>query len=218
MKRGLRSAKWRAILLGCAAAALGAGLLLALALGGGHIGVNSRADDRSSASEPEPVLVPGTPAAFRYLVNQRSNRCGMRPAELERFPPTQHLQGSCCDPMDQSTYEWQVKAIRSYAFTAQIPRDPYDVPASLARRLLDYDKTIRLTAAQQATYDRAMRMSREKGPCCCHCWRWNAFRGMSKYLIARPHWTASRVALIIDDVEGCGGRDAPPSLPSPATT
>src|SRR5205823_327240 len=83
--------------------------------GGGHIGVNSRADDRSSASEPEPVFVPGTPAAFRYLVNQRSNRCGMRPAELESFPPTQHLQGSCCDPMDQSTYEWQVKALRSYS-------------------------------------------------------------------------------------------------------
>ncbi len=28
----------------------------------------------------------------------------------------------------------------------------------------------------------------------------------------------SKVALIIDDVEGCGGRDAPPRLPSPAAT
>src|SRR5437764_703617 len=112
MKRALRSAKRPAVLLGCAALALGAGLLLALSLGGGHR-VNSRAGDRPSASEPEPVLVPGTPAAFRYLVNQRSNRCGMRPAELERYPPTEHLQGSCCEPMDQSTYEWQVKALRS---------------------------------------------------------------------------------------------------------
>jgi hypothetical protein len=41
---------------------------------------------------------------------------------------------------------------------------------------------------------------------------------MSKYLIARRHWTASAVALIIDDVQGCGGKGTPPSLPSQTTT
>jgi hypothetical protein len=45
-----------------------------------------------------------------------------------------------------------------------------------------------------------MAMSNEKGPYCCHCWRWTALEGMSKYLIARRHWTASAVALVIDDV------------------
>ena len=79
--------------------------------------------------------------------------------------------------MDMSTYEWQVKALRRYATIPQIPRDPYDVPVAFARRLLHYDKSIHLSASQQATYDRAMGMSREKGPCCCHCWRWTAFQG-----------------------------------------
>jgi hypothetical protein len=114
--------------------------------------------------------------------------------------------------MDMSTYEWQVKALHRDAAIPQIPRDPYDVSVAFARRLLLYDKSIHLSAPQQATYDRAMGMSREKGPCCCHCWRWTAFRGMSKYLISRAHWTAPRVALVIDDVEGCGGKDQPPAL------
>jgi hypothetical protein len=166
----------------------------------------------------DPVAVAGTPAAFRHLSGQRSNRCALRSAELETYPPSQHLQGSCCDPMNQSTYEWQVKALRAYASIAQIPKDPYDVPVSLAQQLLHYNSSIRLAPHQQRTYDHAMQMSREHGPCCCRCWRWTAFRGMSKYLIARAHWTATQVALVIDDVEGCGGKDEPPSLPSRAAT
>lgn len=183
-------------------------------LSGGHSKATTTGAARSAASES--VLVSGTPAAFRYLSLQRSNRCGLTPAELETSPPAQHLQGTCCFPMDMSTYEWQVKALRRYASVEQIPRDPYDVPVSLAHRLLNYDKSIHLSARQQATYDRAMSMSREKGPCCCHCWRWTAFRGMSKYLIARQSWSAPHVALLIDDVQGCGGKDAPPSVPAQA--
>jgi hypothetical protein len=114
--------------------------------------------------------------------------------------------------MDLTTYEWQVKALRRYAATPQIPRDPYDVPVALGRTLLRYDSAIHLSARQQAIYAHAMEMSTEKGPCCCHCWRWSAFKGISKYLIARRHSTASAVALVIDDVEGCGGRGTPPSL------
>jgi hypothetical protein len=164
------------------------------------------------------ALIAGTPAAFGYLTAQRSNRCGLRPAELESSQSAQRLQGSCCFPMDMSTYAWQVKALRRDATISEIPRDPYDVPVALARRLLSYDKSIRLSPRQQATYDRAMSMSREKGPCCCHCWRWTAFRGMSKYLIARQSWSAPQVALLIDDVQGCGGKDAPPGVPAQAAT
>src|SRR5438128_919983 len=136
MKRALRPARRRALLIACAVLA-GVGALLIATLGGGHAKTATPGEVRPAAGNP--AIVAGTPAAFRYLSAQRSNRCGMRPAELERYPPTRHLQGSCCDPMDQSTYEWQVKALRSYAFTAQIPRDPYDVPISLARELLDDD-------------------------------------------------------------------------------
>ncbi len=192
------------------------GLVLILALSGGHTNATTTGKVRPAAVGP--ILIAGTPAAFSSLTAQRSNRCGLTPAELETSTPAQHLQGSCCFPMDMSTYEWQVKALSRYATIAQIPRDPYDVPVSVARRLLSYDKSIHLSARQQATYNRAMSMSREKGPCCCHCWRWTAFRGMSKYLIARASWSAPQVALLIDDVQGCGGKDAPPGVPSQATT
>lgn len=206
-----RKGKRRAILLACAAA-VAVGLALIAGLSSGHRNATTTGKVRAGAGDP--VLVAGAPAAFRYLTAQRSNRCGLTPAELESSPPAQHLQGSCCFPMDMSTYEWQVKALHRYAAIPQIPTDPYDVPVSAARGLLRYDKSIHLSARQQATYDRAMGMSREKGPCCCHCWRWTAFRGMSKYLIARAHWTASQVAILIDDVQGCGGKDTPPSLAS----
>jgi len=39
---------------------------------------------------------------------------------------------------------------------------------------------------------------------------------MSKYLIARAHWTASQVALVIDDLQGCGGKGTPPAIPGQA--
>jgi hypothetical protein len=41
---------------------------------------------------------------------------------------------------------------------------------------------------------------------------------MSKYLIARQSWSAPQVALLIDDVQGCGGKDAPPAVPAQAAT
>lgn len=190
--------------------------MLILALNGGHTKGTTAGKVRAAAGGP--VLIAGTPAAFGYLTAQRSNRCGLTPAELETLPPAQHLQGSCCFPMDMSTYEWQVQALHRDAGIRQIPSDPYDVPVSLARRLLRYDHAIHLSARQQTTYDRAMSMSREKGPCCCHCWRWSVFRGMSKYLIARTHYTAVQLALVIDDVEGCGGKDTPPDLHSQNAT
>ena len=203
-----------AVLIACVVAAgVGGGLIATL--GGSR--TSATAPNGGQPAARSPVLVAGTAAAFRRLATQRSNRCSLKPGELESYPPTQRLQGSCCEAMDHSTYEWQVKALRRYAFLAPIPRDPYDVPVSLARQLLHYDSSIHLTRAQGRTYDHAMQMSREHGPCCCRCWRWNAFRGMSTYLIAHAHWTAPKVALIIDDVEGCGGKDEPPRTPSLAT-
>jgi hypothetical protein len=202
----------RRLLLMVCAGAVGVALVLIATLSGGHRNVTPSGQLRPAVGPP--VLPAGTPAAFRYLTAQRSNRCGLTPGQLERSPPAGHLQGSCCFPMDLSTYEWQAQALRHYAAIPQIPRDPYDIPVALARRLLRYDRSIHLSARQQATYQQAMGMSSEKGPCCCHCWRWTAFEGLSKYFIARRHWTASAVALIIDDVEGCGGKGAPPSLPS----
>lgn len=149
--------------------------------------------------------VAGTRAAFVFLSRQTTNRCALQATQLLSMPSSGRLQGSCCSPMDEASYARQVRRLRGYANLADIPRDPYDIAASLAQRLLRYDRAISLSAAQRDVYRRAMRMTDEKGPCCCRCWRWDAFRGMAKRLIARRHWNAARLARVITAVDGCGG-------------
>lgn len=108
--------------------------------------------------------------------------------------------------MALSAYRTQVGGLAADRRIWQIPPDPYDVSVSLAKRLLVYERTIRLTAGQARTYRRAMRMSSLKGPCCCHCWRWDAFRGLSDYLIADRGWQTAQIARLTELLEGCGGR------------
>jgi hypothetical protein len=94
--------------------------------------------------------------------------------------------------------------------------DPYDVPVALAQRLLGFEKSIYLDGAQQATYDAAMTMTPDKGPCCCHCWRWDMTAGLARYLIVRSHWDAARVAEVVALTNGCGGSWEPASTTSAA--
>ena len=131
---------------------------------------------------------------FAFLARQTSNRCDLQPAALLAMPGGLRLQGSCCNAMNLTAYRTQLRALRSYGDIRQIPSDPYDVSAALAQRLLNYDASIRLSDAQARTYAEAMRMSPLKGPCCCRCWRWYAFRGLSKYLIAKRRWPATQIA------------------------
>ena len=49
-----------------------------------------------------------------------------------------------------------------------------------------------------------MKVAKENGPCCCHCWRWNAFEGQAKKLIARRKYTAPQVARLWGLEDGCG--------------
>lgn len=121
--------------------------------------------------------------------------------------------------MDEGTYRAQVDALRSYRGIRQIPRDPYDIAAGLAQQLLRYDQRIRLDAGDRATYRRAMSISRLQGPCCCRCWRWSAFRGLSRYLISQRGWRPPQLARLIDALDGCGGQHpatgrGPPGAPS----
>jgi len=160
--------------------------------------------------DPAPTMAAGGPGAgtaakFRLLAHQQSNRCSLMPGELMRYPPGRRLQGSCCAPMSLSRYQRQVAALRRYAGIPQIPPDPYDIPAGLAQRLTRYQEAVRLTAAQRSVYQAAMRLAPERGPCCCHCWRWDAFQGLSDYLISQRHWPAARLAALIGDLDGCGG-------------
>ena len=116
------------------------------------------------------------------------------------------LQGSCCSKMDFHRYAEQVEGLKKYSNIEQIPKDPYDISVSLAKELLDYDKDIQLTAEQQSIYDEAVKLSHEGGPCCCKCWRWDAFRGLAKYLITQHNFNAEQIAEVWDLSDGCGGK------------
>lgn len=123
------------------------------------------------------------------------------------MPEDARIQGSCCSAMDFDRYREQVEGLKKYADVPQVPSDPYDMPVKLAKELLEYDKTIQLTANQQIIYDRATQMADEKGPCCCRCWRWFAFEGQAKFLITEKNWSAQQIAELWGLEDGCGGSD-----------
>lgn len=151
------------------------------------------------------LLETGSQEKFRFLSNQRSNSCGLQAASILGYSSTERLQGSCCNPMDLHRYQEQVEGLKKYANISLIPNDPYDVPASLAKELFGYKDSIKLTATHQRVYDEAMKLSREGGPCCCKCWRWDAFEGQAKYLITKYNWTSQQIADVWDIEDGCGG-------------
>ncbi len=128
----------------------------------------------------------------------------MPASALYRMPRGSRLQGACCFPMDYGSYVRQVRQLKRYVAVAVIPRDPYDISVSLARRLIGYQR-IKLTHAQRLIYNRAVPLSETKGPCCCPCWRWTAFGGQAKYLITRLRYSSRQVATVWSLEEGCGG-------------
>jgi hypothetical protein len=143
-------------------------------------------------------------ARFTFLSHQTSNRCTLQPADVMRMAPTARLQGSCCAPMAYADYVKQIRGLNAYADVREIPHDPYNVEVRLAQRLFGFDKTYSLDTDQQAVYDHAMKMAEEHGPCCCRCWRYVAFRGQAKELIARRRYTAAQIAHVWDLEDGCG--------------
>jgi hypothetical protein len=155
-----------------------------------------------SSASPYPA---GSPAEFAYLSHQTSNACGLQTRTVLGYSDSVRLQGSCCNPMDMAKYQAQVQGLHRYATIDAIVPDPYDVPVALAKRLLGYEHSIRLTRAERATFSRAMNMTADKGPCCCHCWRWHTTTGLAKYLIADQRFSAAEVASVTDLVNGCGG-------------
>jgi hypothetical protein len=66
---------------------------------------------------------------------------------------------------------------------------------------------IELKPKQQKAYDRAMKLSSEKGPCCCQCWRWHVYGGLGKLLIRDHGFNGAELAKIWDLSGGCGGED-----------
>lgn len=161
--------------------------------------------DAGSAARSAPVSGAGSAIDRRFaaLSKARTNRCDLGAAELRRMPGHMRLRGSCCFPMDRAGYEEQLRDLRGYD-RRLVPRDPYDIPVSMAKRLLSY-RDLPLDARERAAYRRATAISELGGPCCCPCWRWEAFKGQARFLLARRGFSAEEVAQLWEHEEGCGG-------------
>lgn len=142
---------------------------------------------------------------FDFLKANGNSNCSQNFLDsIQTMPDAARLQGSCCGPMALHRYREQVAGLEAYAAIADIPPDPYDIEAGLAKRLLAaYDTG--LGSERQTAYDQAMTLSSEKGPCCCQCWRWHVYGGLGKLLIRNHGFDGAKVAKIWDLSDGCGG-------------
>lgn len=121
----------------------------------------------------------------------------------------ERLKGSCCSPMSLHRYTEQIEGLQKFKTVSgqditEIPDDPYDISAELAKQLITY-YDIELTLEEQEAYDYAMLNSHEKGPCCCKCWRWYVYGGLAKFLIQNHGFTGEQITQLWDLSDGCGG-------------
>ncbi|OHA63410.1 MAG: hypothetical protein A2748_02520 [Candidatus Wildermuthbacteria bacterium RIFCSPHIGHO2_01_FULL_45_20] len=142
---------------------------------------------------------------FDMLSKSGNSSCsGAFRDSIDNMPKGARLQGSCCSPMNMHRHEEQVAGLKEYTDIPEIPSDPYDIDASLAKTLKDY-YDVELTSEQQKAYDYAMQNSMEKGPCCCKCWRWYVYGGLGKLLIQEYNFTGEQITEIWNLSDGCGG-------------
>ena len=120
------------------------------------------------------------------------------------MPDGAHIQGSCCSPMGFHRYSEQIEGLKKYKDIPEIPTDPYNVNASLAKELISYYDT-ELSLEEQKAYDYATEHSHEKGPCCCKCWRWYVYGGLAKKLIKERGFTGEQIVDVWNLSDGCGG-------------
>jgi hypothetical protein len=160
-----------------------------------------------SKKNGSPPLAADTALAAKFdelSKNGNSSCSGAFKDSIDTMPDTARLQGSCCSPMDMHRYTEQVTGLQKYKDIPEIPSDPYDIDAGLAKNLKAY-YDVQLTPDEQKAYDYAMANSKEKGPCCCKCWRWYVYGGLGKLLIQKYHYTGEQVTEIWNLSDGCGG-------------
>ncbi len=144
-------------------------------------------------------------AKFEELSKNGNSACSLAfPQSIDSMPDDFQIKGSCCSPMDLERYTKQVTGLEKYKDYPEIPSDPYDINAGLAKKLKGY-YDLTLTLDEQRAYDYAMANSMEKGPCCCKCWRWYVYGGLGKLLIQKYHFTGEQVTEVWNLSDGCGG-------------
>jgi hypothetical protein len=156
---------------------------------------------------PHAVAADELAKKFEFLKENGNSNCSQAFLDsIPSLPDEARLQGSCCAPMDLHRYREQIAGLKRHAAIAEIPPDPYDIEAVLAKRLFRaYDITLK--PEQQKAYGEAMALSSEKGPCCCQCWRWHVYGGLGKLLIRDHSFDDAKLARIWDLSDGCGGED-----------
>jgi len=159
----------------------------------------------ASASAQEGTDDAALKSRFQSLSQHGNVECSVQFEKLiGTMGPEGRLQGSCCAPMDETRYRQQLEGLKKYADIAEVPPDPYDIPAQLAHKLIgDYDLV--LNKEEQAAYDYAMEHSDMEGPCCCKCWRWKVYGGLGKLLIHVHHYTGQQLTELWNVGQGCGG-------------
>jgi hypothetical protein len=76
---------------------------------------------------------------FEYLSQHGNVQCSVQfERSIAMMPNDGKLQGSCCAPMDEARYRQQLDGLKKYSDIAEVPPDPYDIPASLAYELIGY--------------------------------------------------------------------------------
>src|SRR3989338_10011619 len=78
-------------------------------------------------------------AKFDDLSTNGNSSCsGTFADSIDSMPDSAWMKGSCCSPMDPHRYEEQVEGLKKYEDIPEIPSDPYDIDASLAKTLKAY--------------------------------------------------------------------------------
>ena len=158
----------------------------------------------ASASAEESNDDAGLKGRFQSLSQHGNVECSVQfENSIATMPTDAKLQGSCCAPMDETRYRQQIDGLKKYSDIAEVPPDPYDIPAPLAHKLVGY-YDLALNKDEQAAYDYAMEHSDMQGPCCCECWRWKVYGGLGKYLIRTRHYTGQQLTDLWNVGQGCG--------------
>lgn len=178
-------------------------LFLAVLLGASYFSARNGTDKSDSSLTPKILS-----EKFDYLSQHGNSSCSATFRDsIPQMSDDGRLQGSCCSPMSFHRYSEQVEGLRRYKDILEIPPDPYDIDAGLAKRLMSY-YDLELTPEEQEAYDYAMANSHEKGPCCCKCWRWYVYGGLGKLLIRQYGFTGEQVTEVWNLSDGCGGDES----------
>lgn len=144
-------------------------------------------------------------AKFEELSAKGNSSCSATfTSSIDSMSDSGRIQGSCCSPMNMHRYTEQTEGLKKYNNIPEIPPDPYDVDAELAKKMKSY-YDVELSAEEQTAYDYAMANSNENGPCCCKCWRWYVYGGLAKFLIQKYRFTGEQVTDVWNLSDGCGG-------------